>query len=161
MLHLKQAIVLLKQVFYSRYVQPHKMVQRHFRSRNPYVPQPWDTALPFCKFRSNPTQGRRWSRSCPEVLRSMPTPLRHLSLSPRPVHWYRIHYGTLPQRCPLPELGQDLYPLAIRSSHQKEEGPKLAALTYRFLSSSIPLIQLSNKSSTMPKMQRKKSLAMA
>ncbi len=72
--------------------------------------QPWDTALPFCKFRSDPTQGRRWSRSYPEVLRCMPTPLRHLSLSPRPVHWCRIHRGTLPQRCPLPELGQGLNP---------------------------------------------------
>jgi len=45
--------------------------------------------------------------------------------------------------------------LAIRSSHQKEEGPK-AALTYHFSSSLIPLIQRSNKSSTMPKTQQKK-----
>ncbi len=110
MLHANQSISFLKQVFYPRYVQPHEMVRRHLRSRNPYVPQSWDTALSFCKFRSDPTQGRKWSRSCPGVLRSKPTPLRHLSLSPRPLHWCKIHCGLLPQRCPQPELGQDLCP---------------------------------------------------
>jgi hypothetical protein len=45
------------------------------------------------------------------------------------------------------------WPLEARI--KKEEGPK-AALTYCFSSSSISLIQLNNKSSTMPKTQRKK-----
>jgi hypothetical protein len=44
--------------------------------------------------------------------------------------------------------------LAIRSSHQKEESPKVAS-TYCFSFSSIPFIQLSNKSSITPQTQRK------
>jgi len=75
-------------------------------------------------------------------------------------HWYK-YKKTL--HCLFTEICTSSWTqafLAIRSSHQKEEGPK-AALTYCFSSSLIPLIQLSNKSSTMPKMQRKKSPAIA
>jgi len=108
MLHPKQAISLLKQVFYSRYVQPNKVVGWQLRSRNPYVPQSWDIALPLCKLRSDPTQGKRWSGSYPVIPRSMPTLSLHRLLSTKLMHWCRTHCGLLPQQYPPPELGQDL-----------------------------------------------------
>ncbi len=102
MLHSKQSISFLIQIFHSQYVQSHEMVRQDSRLGNPDVLESWYASLSLGQIKCHSTQGRRQSRSLSIARRLIPTPLLHLSLSTRPGRGYRNHCVLPLQRCPPP-----------------------------------------------------------